>query len=68
MPVKIEATGATVADALAGLKVKLAEIATDELLTELRQRFAKHEQVVQIAPFWNGKDHQRHNSRKRKAA
>ncbi len=54
MSVRIEATGKTIAEALAGLGANLAGIETDELLMELRQRFAEQGQVVKVVPFAEG--------------
>ncbi|MGB7037370.1 MAG: hypothetical protein WBD71_17815 [Xanthobacteraceae bacterium] len=62
MSVRIEATGKTIADALAVFGPNLESAATDELLLELRNRLASQNKVVKIVPFAEGK------SRTRKAA
>jgi hypothetical protein len=54
MSVRIEATGASIADALAAFgPATLESVATDDLLSELRHRFAAQEEpmVVRIVPF-----------------
>ncbi len=62
MSVRIEATGRTIADVLAVFEANLETVTTDDLLMELRQRFAEHGQVVKIVPFAEG------TGRTRKAA
>jgi hypothetical protein len=55
MSVRIEATGHTIEEALGGFRVNLDYIPTEELLAELRDRYAKDLQVVKIVPFYEPK-------------
>lgn len=65
MTVRIEATGQTVADALAIFGANLESAETDALIAELRQRLATENppQVLRIIPFAEA-----HNDRRRKAS
>lgn len=53
MSVRIEATGNTISEALAGLGSNLEVVSTEELLVHLRQRYLEEDpiMVVKVVPF-----------------